>query len=50
VDLDRHAPRYVLVEMLDHDRQRGAFDALLAPRYEAVERASPYDVLYRRRA
>lgn len=50
LDLDRHAPRYLLVEMLEHDRQRAAFDALLGPRYEAVERASPYDVLYRRRA
>jgi FkbM family methyltransferase len=49
LDFDRHAPRYMLVEMLEHDRQRPAFDALLAPRYEAVERASPYDVLYRRR-
>jgi len=50
LDLDRHAPRYLLVEMLDHDRQRPAFDALLGARYEAAERASPYDVLYRRRA
>jgi FkbM family methyltransferase len=50
LDLDRHAPRYLLVEMLDHDAQRPAFDALLGDRYEAAERASPYDVLYRRRA
>lgn len=50
LDLDRNAPRYLLVEMLDHDRQRPAFDDLLEARYEAVERASPYDVLYRRRA
>ncbi|MEA2155987.1 MAG: hypothetical protein QOE11_2127 [Solirubrobacteraceae bacterium] len=50
LDLDRHAPRFLLVEMLDHDRQRPAFDELLVPRYEAVERPSPYDVLYRRRA
>jgi FkbM family methyltransferase len=49
-DLDRHAPRYLLVEMLDHDAQRPAFDDLLGVRYEAVERASPYDVLYRRRS
>ncbi len=50
LDLERHAPRYVLVELLDHDRQRPAFDALLGQRYVAVERPSPYDVLYRRRA
>jgi len=49
LDLERHAPRYLLVEMLDHDAQRPAFDALLGDRYDAVERASPYDVLYRRR-
>lgn len=49
LDLDRHMPRFVLVEMLDHDRQRPDFDALLGTRYEPVERASPYDVLYRRR-
>lgn len=49
LDLDRHAPRLLLIEMLDHDRQRPAFDALLGARYEAVDRPSPYDVLYRRR-
>lgn len=49
LDLDRHGPRHLLVEMLDHDRQRPDFDALLGRHYEAAERASPYDVLYRRR-
>jgi FkbM family methyltransferase len=48
LDLDRHAPRLMLIEMLDRDSQRPAFDALLDGRYEVVDAPSPDDVLYRR--
>jgi FkbM family methyltransferase len=48
LDLDRHAPRYVLVEMLDPVRTRDRIEELLADRYELAEEVSPRDVLYRR--
>jgi FkbM family methyltransferase len=48
LDLTRHAPRYVLVEMPDPDTGRGPVEAVLGTRYVAVERLSPYDVLYAR--
>jgi FkbM family methyltransferase len=46
--LERHAPRYVLVEILDEERTRGDIERLLGERYEEVERLSPHDVLFRR--
>jgi hypothetical protein len=46
LDLDRHAPGLVLVEMLDMATQRPAFDALLAGRYAWVDALTPYDGLY----
>jgi FkbM family methyltransferase len=49
LDLGRHAPRLMLIEMLEMARQRPSFDELLAARYEPVEALSPYDMLYRRR-
>jgi FkbM family methyltransferase len=49
LDLDRHAPRYMLIEMLDPDRTRSRIEELLGPRYEVMEEPSPHDVLYRRR-
>jgi FkbM family methyltransferase len=49
LDLDRHAPRFMLVEALQRAAQQPAIDAALAPRYEFVEALSEYDLLYRRR-
>jgi FkbM family methyltransferase len=48
LDLDRFAPRYVLVEMLDQDARRPEIEAALGHRYEWVEAPSPNDGLYRR--
>jgi FkbM family methyltransferase len=47
LDLDRHAPRFALIEALD-DAAKARIDALLLGRYEEVERVTPTDVLYRR--
>jgi len=49
LDLDRHAPRHLMVETLDRDAQQPAFDAALGSRYELMEALSDYDLLYRRR-
>lgn len=49
LDLDRHAPVFALIEMLSEDA-RPAIDAALRGRYEEVERVTPTDVLFRRRA
>jgi len=49
LDLERHAPGYLMLEALDGDLQRPAFDAALAERYELAEALSGYDLLYRRR-
>jgi FkbM family methyltransferase len=48
LDLDRFAPRYLLVEMLDQDARRPQIEAVLGDRYEWVEAPSPNDGLYRR--
>jgi FkbM family methyltransferase len=48
LDLERHAPRYVLVEVID-DAAQARVEAALGDRYVAVERLSPFDVLYARR-
>ncbi|MEA2443602.1 MAG: hypothetical protein QOJ12_894 [Thermoleophilales bacterium] len=48
LDLDRFAPRYLLVEMLDQDVRRPQIEAVLGDRYEWVEAPSPNDALYRR--
>jgi FkbM family methyltransferase len=45
LDLDRHAPRFLLVEV--HDRH--AIEEMLGERYEPFEQLSPMDTLYRRR-
>jgi FkbM family methyltransferase len=49
LDLDRHAPELLVVEMLDLPRQRPAFDELLAARYAFQGSLSEWDALYRRR-
>jgi FkbM family methyltransferase len=48
LDLDRHAPRFALIEVLD-DAARAAIDDALGGRYEELERLTPTDVLFRRR-
>jgi FkbM family methyltransferase len=49
LDLERHAPRNVVVETLDHLAQQPALEAALASHYEFVEALSDYDLLYRLR-
>jgi FkbM family methyltransferase len=49
LDLERHAPRYVLVEIHDRDRDRGPIDAVLSEPYVAHGWLSPLDLLYVRR-
>jgi FkbM family methyltransferase len=48
LDLDRHAARYLLIEMRELETMRSGIEALLGPRYVPVEPLSPYDMLYRR--
>jgi hypothetical protein len=48
LELDRHAPRYILVEALDRAAQQPGLDAALAPEYEFDALLSDYDLLYRR--
>jgi FkbM family methyltransferase len=48
LDLERHAPRYILVEALDRAEQQPDLDAALAPEYEFDVLLSDYDLLYRR--
>jgi hypothetical protein len=48
LDLEHHAPRFVLVEMRDIGGDRGAIEEVLGNRYVAVEELSPFDVLYAR--
>jgi FkbM family methyltransferase len=49
LDLERHAPRFMLVEMLDSERTRAEIERLISGSYEHAEQLSPYDHLYRRR-
>ena len=48
LDLDRHAPRWVLVEVHNEETDRPPIDAVIGARYELHERLSPVDLLYRR--
>jgi FkbM family methyltransferase len=48
LDFERHAPRFVLVEMRDTEADRGAIDAILGERYIDVDALSPFDILYAR--
>jgi FkbM family methyltransferase len=48
LDLERHAPRFLLIEMLEQERTRARIEETLGPAYELVDELSPYDVLYRR--
>jgi FkbM family methyltransferase len=49
LDLTRHAPRYILVEILDQQQTKPLIDDLLEPRYDLVDQLSERDYLYRRR-
>jgi FkbM family methyltransferase len=48
LDLERHAPRRILVEVHDEGTGRPPLEAILGPRYVLEERLSPLDLLYRR--
>jgi FkbM family methyltransferase len=48
LDLERHAPRYVLVEMRDPEVDRLAIEEVLGERYMDVDALSPFDILYAR--
>jgi FkbM family methyltransferase len=49
LDLDRHAPRWIVVEAHDVEGGRIAIEAILGERYELEAQLSPLDLLYRRR-
>jgi FkbM family methyltransferase len=49
LDLERHPPRYVLVEVLEGEASRRRVEEVLGDRYTAVEELSPLDMLYARR-
>lgn len=49
LDLERHRPSFALVEVLD-EAAYAAVEGALGSRYEAVERLTPTDVLFRLRA
>ncbi len=48
LDLARHAPRFILVEIHDMASGRAPIEDLLGDRYVAVEQLSPLDLLYAR--
>jgi FkbM family methyltransferase len=48
LDLDRHAPAWILVEMHDLDAGRAVIDPVLGDRYVEHGALSPVDLLYRR--
>jgi FkbM family methyltransferase len=49
LDLDRHAPRYILVEIHNREEDQPPVDAVLGQHYEAHGWLSPVDLLYVRR-
>lgn len=49
LDLDRHAPRFILVEIVDRDEEKRAIDAVIGARYAEHSWLSPRDLLYARR-
>jgi FkbM family methyltransferase len=49
LDLERHAPRWLLVEVHDLEAGRPAIEEVLGERYVLQARVSPLDLLYRRR-
>lgn len=49
LDLERHAPRWLLVEVHDQAAGRPPIEAILGDRFVLHEALSPLDLLYRRR-
>lgn len=49
LSLDRHAPRFILVEIHDMETGKPVIDEILGDRYEPLAELSPMDLLYRRR-
>jgi FkbM family methyltransferase len=49
LDFDRHAPRFILVEIHHMETGRPVIEELLGARYEPREQLSPLDMLYQRR-
>ena len=49
LDLDRLAPSHLLLEALEPQQQKPAFDQALRSRFDFLAELSPYDLLYRRR-
>jgi FkbM family methyltransferase len=49
LDLERHAPRFVLVEIHDMATGRPPIEEVLGERYRPLEQLSPMDMLYSRR-
>lgn len=47
LDLARHAPSYLMIEIVEMHCQRPSFDAALGARYEFVEAITPSDAIYR---
>jgi FkbM family methyltransferase len=48
LDLDRHAPRWILVEVHDEASGRPPLEEIFGDRYIFADRLSPVDLLYRR--
>jgi FkbM family methyltransferase len=48
LDLDRHAPRWILVEIHDQETGRPPIEEILGERYVLHKALSPLDLLYRR--
>jgi FkbM family methyltransferase len=48
LDFDRHAPRYILVEMRDPATDSAPIEAVLGDRYVRAHTLSPFDILYER--
>jgi FkbM family methyltransferase len=48
LDLERHIPRFLLVEMLDEERTRRRIETLIGERLVFAAQLSPHDRLYRR--
>ena len=48
LDLERHAPRFVLVEIRDANGGLAPIEAMLGERYVDVAALSPFDILYGR--
>lgn len=49
LDLERHSPRYIVVEMLDRVTQQPAIDGLLERGYKPPQALSDFDLLYERK-